>query len=134
MSVALLCNQVMRSTIKHNNIQHIMPMFQASGSLSYLGMIKNKPHYLNDGDEVYAQESCGNLEYVADWLCSYKMLWTSEPIIYRLITINDKNYFYDVDFLDAYRYNKHDKIVYYVGNYCPDMHEINKSLNDDYVE
>ena len=124
MSIAVLCNKEMRKMAKRNLIQHITPMFQASGTLSYLGMIKHKPHYLNDFDEVFTQESCGKLEHVADWLPSYKMLWTSNPIIYKLITIKHKNYFYDMDFLDAYRYNKRDKIVHYVGNYCPHTHKI----------
>lgn len=131
MSIAVLCNQAMHKTTKRNIIQHIPPMFQSSGVLSYLGMIKQKPHYLNHFDEVYAQESCGKLEYVADWLPSYKMLWTSNPITYRLITIKNKNYFYDMDFMDAYRYNERDKMIHYMGNYCQHTHKIN---NDNDVE
>ena len=116
MSISILCNYAYR--------MRAIPSVHISNSLSYLGMLKNKPHYLNIDDEVYVEKCDGNLEYVAEWLPSYKMLWTDDPIIYRLITIKDKNYFYDMDFMDVYRYDETDKLVKYIGNYCPDTHTI----------
>ena len=72
----------------------------------YLGLIKNQPHYINEYNEVYMHEHSEKLEYVADWLDDYKMLWTDNPEIYRLVTINNQNYFYDIEFKDAYKYDK----------------------------
>jgi hypothetical protein len=71
----------------------------------YLGCIKNQPHYINKYNEVYMHNFGENLEYTADWLDDYKMLWTHDPILYRLVTINSQNYFYDVEFRDAYKYD-----------------------------
>lgn len=78
----------------------------------FLGIIKNQPHYRNMFDEVYTYHKGEGLEYVADWLDEYKMLWTEYPVLYRLTTINQKDYFYDVEFKDAYKYDStHDLVI-----------------------
>lgn len=77
----------------------------------YLGWIKNQPHYVNKHNEVYLHNIGENLEYTADWLDDYKMLWTYDPILYRLVTINSQDYFYDVEFLDAYKYDSETNLV-----------------------
>ena len=77
----------------------------------FLGIIKNQPHYRNCFDEVYMYHKGEGLEYVADWLHDYKMIWTEHPILYRLTTINQKDYFYDVEFKDAYKYDYTNDLV-----------------------
>ena len=77
----------------------------------FLGIIKNQPHYRNMLDEVYTYHKGEGLEYVADWLHDYKMLWTDYPVLYRLVTINQTNYFYDVEFKDAYKYDMMNDLV-----------------------
>lgn len=77
----------------------------------YLGWIKNQPHYINQCNEVYMHNIGENLEYTADWLDDYKMLWTYDPILYKLVTINSENYFYDIEFLDAYKYDSETNLV-----------------------
>ena len=94
---------------------------------SYLGMVKNKPHYYNLYNEVYISHGMGELEYVADWLEEYKMLWTDYPVTYRLITVQKKDYFFDVNHHDTYAYDYNKKLVYPVGYYCPKKHIITKN-------
>ena len=88
-------------------------------NMRYIGMIKNIPHYKNYQDEVYLINSFNQYDYVADWLDEHKMLWTDYPQIWRLVTVNKKNYFFDIYDLDAYSYDFNKHIVYPVGLYCP---------------
>jgi len=61
-----------------------------SDNMTYIGMIKNTPHYKNYQDEVYVINSINEYDYVADWLDQHKMLWTDYPEIWRLVTVNKK--------------------------------------------
>ena len=51
----------------------------------FLGIIKNLPHFVNSNNEVYCKFN-NNIafEHVADWIEQDKMLWTNNPIIYKL--------------------------------------------------
>lgn len=121
MSLAVLRNQVMYNIIP--------TMIETSGTLHYLGMIKNKKHYLNTYNEVYMKTPYGQLEYTAEWLPEYKMLWVDYPhIIYKSVTIQQKDYFYDIYNKDAYIYDENQQIVKYVGNYCHMNHFIYTEL------
>ena len=77
----------------------------------FLGIIKNQPHYKSIFNEVYLHNKGDGLEYVADWLDEYKMLWTDYPVLYRLRTINEQDYFYDIEFNDAYKYDMNTQLV-----------------------
>lgn len=104
-----------------------MPLLHKYDNFTYLGMVKNKPHYKNLYDEVFLCHSYGKLDYVADWLDEYKMLWTDYPVKYRLITVKNKDYFFDVHDFDTYAYDYNKSIVYPVGYYCPKKHIITKN-------
>jgi len=86
-------------------------------TFSYLGYIKNTSHYINEHNEVFSKMPNGNLEYVADWLDEHKMLWTDYPITYRLVSLKEQNYFYDVKHKDAYYYDKDMQLVIPAGFY-----------------
>lgn len=103
---------------------YALPMTNYHDNLNYIGMIKNKPHYKNYANEVFVTNGYNQYDYVADWLEDYKMLWTDYPEIWRLITINKKNYFFDLHHLDAYSYDFNKKLVYPVGLYCPKQNNI----------
>tara|TARA_B110000467_G_C18032665_1_gene321543 strand:- start:246 stop:629 length:384 start_codon:yes stop_codon:yes gene_type:complete len=77
----------------------------------FLGIIKNRPHYKSIYNDVYLHHKSDDLEYVADWLDEHKMLWTDYPLSYRLTTINEQDYFYDVEFHDAYKYDMNTQLV-----------------------
>ena len=84
---------------------------------TYLGYVKNTSHYINEHNEVFSKMPNGNLEYVADWLDEHKMLWTDYPITYRLVSLKEQNYFYDVKHKDAYYYDKDMQLVIPAGFY-----------------
>ena len=106
---------------------HALPLLHKYDNFTYLGMVKNKPHYKNLYDEVFLCHAHGKLDYVADWLDDYKMLWTDYPVNYRLITVKKKDYFFDVHDFDTYAYDYNKSIVYPVGYYCPKKHIITKN-------
>lgn len=106
---------------------HDLPFTQKYDNFTYLGVIKNRPHYKNLYDEVFLCHSYGKLDYVADWLEEYKMLWTDYPVNYRLITVKKKDYFFDVHEFDTYEYDHNKNIVIPVGYYCPKKHVITKN-------
>ena len=56
------------------------------------------------------------------------MLWTDNPISYRLITLNGVNYFYDLDYHDTYTYDYNKNQVNYVGEYCPESNFIYEQI------
>ena len=83
------------------------------------------PHYVNSENEVYVNILENNtVEYVADWWDKKKMLWTTYPQNYRSIIQDEKRFFYDVNFKDAYKYDYKDNIVRYVGNYNIELQKI----------
>ena len=82
----------------------------------FLGLIKNLPHYINSKNEVYCNfDNNIAFEHVADWIEHDKMLWTDNPIIYKLHIHQGIKFFYDVDFLDAYSYCYNKNIVIPIG-------------------
>ena len=84
----------------------------------YLGLIKNMPHFLNNKNEVYCRfDDEIEYEHVADWNDEYKMLWTENPIIYKLHIHKNIKYFYDVEFCDAYTYCYKKHIVIPIGTW-----------------
>lgn len=101
--------------------QHILEKYD---SFTFLGMIKQKPHFINPYYEAYEMNFHGRLDYCADWLEDHKMLWTDDPINYRLITINNRDYFYDLTDYDSYTYDYDKQIVIPTGIYCPNTHSL----------
>ena len=94
--------QLSRETMKHGFKTTIPEFTFTETPFRYLGLIKNIPHFVNPRNEVYYNNIGGNFEYSADWLEEHKMLWTDNPISYRLITLNGVNYFYDLEYQDTY--------------------------------
>tara|TARA_B110000467_G_C18287619_1_gene462677 strand:- start:424 stop:723 length:300 start_codon:yes stop_codon:yes gene_type:complete len=91
-----------------------------------LGLVKDKPHYVNQHNEVYSRTGGGSaMNYEAHWLDDYKMLWTDYPLTYRLVTFKEMDYFYDVDHTDAYYYDKDMELVVPVGFYDKKNHTFN---------
>ena len=120
--------QLSRQTIK-NGFKTTIPELTFSASpFRYLGLIKNIPHFINPKNEVYYTNVGGNLEYSADWLEEHKMLWTDNPISYRLITLNGVNYFYDLEYYDTYTYDYNKDQVKYIGEYCPEFNFIYEQI------
>ena len=101
--------------------QHILEKYD---SFTFLGMIKQKPHFINPYYEAYEMNLYGRLDYCADWLDDHKMLWTDDPINYRLITIKNKNYFYDLTDYDSYTFDYDKQLVIPTGTYCPFTHSL----------
>ena len=93
------------------------PFMKNGNPFTYLGYVKNTSHYINEHNEVFSKMPNGNLEYVADWLDEHKMLWTDYPITYRLVSLKEQNYFYDVKHKDAYYYDKDMQLVIPAGFY-----------------
>ena len=98
-------------------ITSALPLTSEKDKFSYLGIVKNTPHYVNQYNEVYFRSHCGDMEYAAEWLEDYKMLWTDHPIIYRLRTQKAINFFYDVDYKDAYYFNPITNLIQPIGFY-----------------
>lgn len=96
---------------------YALPLTDYHDNLTYIGMIKNRPHYKNYLDEVFVINRFKQYDYVADWLEDHKMLWTDYPQIWRLVTVNKKKYFFDMYELDAYTYDFKKKLVYPVKLY-----------------
>ena len=93
--------------------------------LKFIGFIKNMPHYINSYQEVYVNHrEEGIMEYVADWWDNKKMLWTENPQNYRALIQNGGQYFYDVDFCDAYKYDHNKKLVVHIGRYDHNLEKI----------
>ena len=106
-----------------------IPQVCEGDRLTYLGLVKNKPHYMNQHNEVYTSDNGGGLIYAADWLEKYKMLWTDQPVIYRLKTLKAVDFFYDVDYKDAYYYNPITKLVQPIGYYDNKSDTFSQTLN-----
>ena len=104
-----------------------IPLTGFNDVFTYLGYIKDTYHYVNNHNEVYIKSPDGGMEYVADWLHDHKMLWTDHPISYRLITHKSMNYFYDIDYKDAYYYDKDMDLVLPAGYYDPKLHTFRQS-------
>ena len=104
-----------------------IPLTGFNDVFTYLGYIKDTYHYVNNHNEVYIKSPDGGMEYVADWLHDHKMLWTAHPISYRLITHKSMNYFYDIDYKDAYYYDKDMDLVLPAGYYDPKKHTFRQS-------
>ena len=101
-----------------------IPYAQKDDVFKYLGLIKNKPHYVNQYNEVYSRMGFGNMRYEAEWLDEYKMLWTDYPVIYRLITFKEMDYFYDMEHNDAYYYDIDMDLVIPAGYYDRKKHTL----------
>lgn len=112
MNLAVQCSRYTRY-ISASSI----PLTGFNDVFTYLGYIKDTYHYVNNHNEVYIKSPDGGMEYVADWLHDHKMLWTDHPISYRLITHKSMNYFYDIDYKDAYYYDKDMDLVLPAGYY-----------------
>jgi len=104
-----------------------IPLTSFNDVFTYLGYIKDTYHYVNNHNEVYIKSPNGDMDYVADWLDEHKMLWTDHPISYRLITYKSMNYFYDIDYKDAYYYDKDMNLVLPAGYYDPKKHTFRQS-------
>tara|TARA_B100000886_G_scaffold184802_1_gene126798 strand:- start:181 stop:585 length:405 start_codon:yes stop_codon:yes gene_type:complete len=104
-----------------------IPLTGFNDVFTYLGYIKDTYHYVNNHNEVYIKSPDGGMEYVADWLHDHKMLWTDHPISYRLITHKSMNYFYDIDYKDAYYYDKDMDLVLPAGYYDPKLDTFRQS-------
>ena len=100
---------------------------QKGGAFKFLGIVKNKPHYLNEDNEVYTMKS-SKMDYRADWDDEFKMLWTTYPVTYHLITFKNRNYFYDIEDKDAYYYDKDMELVVPYGFYNQKTHTFNSCL------
>ena len=88
-------------------------------NMIYFGLIKKLPHYINKYNQVYCRHDNGEIfEYVADW-CDERKKLTTEKIytkeIYKSYLFNQKYFFYDEDYYDAYHYLNCKKIVIHVG-------------------
>lgn len=106
-----------------------IPQICEGDRLTYLGLVKNKPHYMNEHNEVYTSDNDGGLIYVAHWLEKYKMLWTDQPVIYRLKTLKAVDFFYDVDYKDAYYYNSNTNLIQPIGYYHNKTDTFSQTLN-----
>ena len=90
-----------------------------NSNMNYFGLIKKLPHYINKHNQVYCRHDNDEIyEYVADW-CDERQRLTTEKIytkeIYETHLFNEKHFFYDTDFYDAYHYLDCKKIVIPVG-------------------
>lgn len=112
-------NRRMSACIVPYDIKNIPTPNLDVDNMNYFGLIKNLPHYINKHNQVYCRHDNGEIyEYVADW-CNERERLTTEKIymkeIYKTYLFNEKYFFYDIDFYDAYHYLDYKKIVIPVG-------------------
>lgn len=102
-------------------------------NMNYFGLIKKLPHYINKYNQVYCRHDNGEIyEYVADW-CNERKKLTTESMytkeIYQSYLFNQKYFFYDEDYYDAYHYLDCRKIVIPVGFWDINKKEIEFNYN-----
>ena len=100
-------------------IKNIPVPYMNIDNMDYFGLIKKLPHYINKYNQVYCKHDNGEIyEYIADWCNQRKILTTEKTYkkeIYKSYVLNNKSFFYDEDFYDAYHYLDCKKIVVPVG-------------------
>tara|TARA_B100000963_G_scaffold358588_1_gene383598 strand:+ start:969 stop:1418 length:450 start_codon:yes stop_codon:yes gene_type:complete len=97
------------------------------GKYKFLGYIKKLKHFTTIYNEIYVKkiDSYHYDDTNQKWCDKNKIIYTYQhPQQYKLLTIKDKKYFYDVNNKDTYRYDPVKEIVVYAGIYNENLNKV----------